>query len=142
MHERLEGGDHRSRLRLIARNEPTISGNPISRDSRPEKYTTCTAIAPDAVFTVRTHGDTDPAPPARISAQIRSPRPAKPQLSELRALRAAERVTSHEKVSEKVFAQSQFPIAHGNHSLNSIAWSPRRDVTTAQPEGYSRATTP
>jgi hypothetical protein len=92
--ERLEDGDHRSRLRLIARNEPAISGNPISRDSRPEKYTICIAVAPDAVFTVRTYGDTAPAPPARTSAQIRSPRPAQPQVSELRALRAAERVTS------------------------------------------------
>jgi hypothetical protein len=30
----------------------------ISRDPCWEEYTICTAIAPDAVFTVRTYGDT------------------------------------------------------------------------------------
>jgi hypothetical protein len=28
----------------------------ISRDPRREEYTICTAVAPDAVFTVRTYG--------------------------------------------------------------------------------------
>ena len=32
----------------------------MSRDLRREEYTICTAVAPDAVFTVRTYGDTAP----------------------------------------------------------------------------------
>jgi len=30
----------------------------ISRNPRRDEYTTCTAVAPDAVFTVRRYGDT------------------------------------------------------------------------------------
>jgi hypothetical protein len=33
---------------------------PISRDPRREEYTIRTAVAADAVFTVRTYGDTAP----------------------------------------------------------------------------------
>ncbi len=36
---------------------------PISRDPRCEKYTTCTAVAPDAVLTVRTYGTRPPQDP-------------------------------------------------------------------------------
>jgi len=33
----------------------------ISRDPRRDEYTICTAVAPDAVLTVRRYGDTTPA---------------------------------------------------------------------------------
>ena len=33
----------------------------MSRDPRRDECTICTAVAPDAVFTVRTYGDTSPA---------------------------------------------------------------------------------
>jgi hypothetical protein len=43
---------------------------------RREEYTICTAVAPAAVFTVRTYGDKMPHSTSPISAQIRSPRSA------------------------------------------------------------------
>ncbi len=53
----------------------------ISRDPRWKECTICTAIAPDAVFTVLTYG-TGPACGPAISAQIRSPKAKKPRVSE------------------------------------------------------------
>ena len=50
----------------------------ISRDPRREEYTTCTAVAPDPVFTVRTYGDTTTPYGPRISAKIHSRQAGKP----------------------------------------------------------------
>jgi hypothetical protein len=57
-----------------------------------EEYTICTAVAPDAVFTVRTY-DTGPAY-APVRAQIRLARGEDPQVSEPPAVRVADRVKS------------------------------------------------
>jgi hypothetical protein len=58
----------------------------MSREPRRFEYTICTAVAPEAVFTVRTNGDTGPPygpqrPP--ISVHIPAPTPAKPQVKTL-----------------------------------------------------------
>ena len=58
----------------------------MSREPRRLEYTICTAVAPDAVFTVRTYGDTRPpyGPHIpRISVQILAARVAKPQVTAL-----------------------------------------------------------
>ena len=65
----------------------------MSRDPRREECTICTALAPEAVFTVPTYGDT-PHPTTRISAQIQPPRTANPQVTEPQARRTAGHVTS------------------------------------------------
>jgi hypothetical protein len=72
--------------------EPTCS---ISRDARREECTIWTAIAPDAVFTVRSYGDTGSLyGPGLRSAQISSAQDQNPQVSGPPARRAANRVTS------------------------------------------------
>ncbi|GHH42202.1 hypothetical protein GCM10017774_38140 [Lentzea cavernae] len=57
--------------------EPMCS---MSRDPRREEYTICTALAPDAVFTVRTYATRDSLEPA-ASAQIFAVHTTKPQLN-------------------------------------------------------------
>src|SRR6266511_369514 len=52
----------------------------MSRDPRREECTICTALAPDAVFTVRTYGDTGIPYGPGLSAQIRPARRANPQV--------------------------------------------------------------
>jgi hypothetical protein len=55
----------------------------MSRDPRRDEYTICTAVAPEAVFTVRTYA-TDPTAQRRpFSAQISVVRTTKPQVNAL-----------------------------------------------------------
>jgi hypothetical protein len=55
----------------------------MSREPRRVECTICTAIAPDAIFTVRTNA-TNEQPTCPISVQIQPARTTKPQVSELR----------------------------------------------------------
>ena len=48
----------------------------MSRDPRRLQYTICTAVAPEAVFTVRTNGDTDPAYDPPAAGLVSNPDPA------------------------------------------------------------------
>jgi hypothetical protein len=68
----------------------------MSREPRREECTICTAVAPEAVFTVRTYG-TGP-PYSRISAQICPDDHETPQVSGPSAFQAADLVTSQVKV--------------------------------------------
>jgi hypothetical protein len=54
----------------------------MSRDPRRDEYTICTAVAPEAVFTVRTYATVDSLE-ADVSAQIYATSPTKPQVNGL-----------------------------------------------------------
>ncbi len=51
----------------------------ISRDPRCQEYTICTAVAPDAVFTVRTYGTRQLYGPFSVQIQLR--RTGNPQVT-------------------------------------------------------------
>ncbi len=65
----------------------------ISRDPRREEYTICTAVAPDAVFTVRTYG-TGPLYDPGLVRKSSLPANQNPQVSEPHTAQTAEPVTS------------------------------------------------
>ncbi len=56
----------------------------MSRDPRRDEWTICTAVAPDAVFTVRRYGDTGQAYGPGLVRKFSSPKAGNQQVTDLR----------------------------------------------------------
>jgi hypothetical protein len=105
--------------------EPRCS---IWRDPRRVDHTICTAVAPEAVFTVRTYATSAPYEP-RISVQISAQQRPNPQISALQLELAPKNVLSQDKWWRRYHKG-------GRASLTDRSSEPR-GCPTKRPQGWN-----